>query len=226
MNLKDFLQSEKEKIRAIPTTKEKLVYIWDYYKILIIAVAAALAFLVYFIVIKATTLEENWIYVTISNTFADVGDDSSFKQEFVDYSGFDTSEKNVVFNANSFFDYTGDVTGNTYFEAFVTYTDAGTLDAVTMQTDSLTALGATGRLLDLNSESCAEIREKYGDRFLYAVPNDETYSTEPVPVGIDISDSRLVTECHAYSETAALGIGANSQHLDAVLTFLDFLFEE
>jgi len=75
------------------------------------------------------------------------------------------------------------------------------------------------------SPECASIREKYGDRFLYAVPLDEEYSTEEIPVCIDISDSRLVREYGIYSEPCALGIGALSDNVESVELFLDFLFE-
>ena len=130
------------------------------------------------------------------------------------------------FDANSYFDYAKGATGNSYFEAFVAYADSGTLDAIVMGSDSLTALGKTGRLLDLNSEECASIREKYGDRFLCTVPIDEEYSKEEVPVCIDISDSRLVSEYGIYSEPCAIGIGALSENVDAVEMFLDFLYEQ
>ena len=115
---------------------------------------------------------------------------------------------------------------NSYFEAFVAYADSGTLDGIVMGKDSLTALGKTGRLLDLSSEACSSIRAKYGDRFLYAVPLDEEYGGREVPVCIDISDSRLVSEYGIYSEPVALGIGALSKNVDAVELFLDFLYSD
>ena len=109
---------------------------------------------------------------------------------------------------------------------FAGFTDAGLLDAVTMETDSLTLLGASGRLLDHSRPESASITEKYGDHFLYALPIDTEYSTEEVPVGIDISDSRIVTEYQIYDESCALGIGAFSGHIEAIEAFLDFLYAE
>jgi hypothetical protein len=160
-----------------------------------------------------------------ANTYADAGDHSELWEDYVGYAGFDLTEKAVHFDAASYFDYLKGVTGNSYFEGFVAYADSGTLDAIVMGRDSLAALGQTGRLLDLNSPECASIREKYVDRFLYAVPLDEEYSTEEIPVCIDISDSRLVREYGIYSEPCALGIGALSDNVESVELFLDFLFE-
>jgi hypothetical protein len=81
--------------------------------------------------------------------------------------------------------------------------------------------------MDLNSQECAAIREKYADRLIYTEPNNEEYSVEPVPVGIDVSDSLLMTKYHIYGgENCVLGIGAHTEHLDQVENFLDFVFQE
>ena len=58
---------------------------------------------------------------------------------------------------------------------------------------------------------------------MYAVPYDEEYSTEPVAVGIDISDSRLMTEYELYDDTCVLGVGAYTQHPEDVAAFLEFI---
>ncbi|MCQ2500846.1 MAG: hypothetical protein MJ117_05825, partial [Lachnospiraceae bacterium] len=63
-------------------------------------------------------------------------------------------------------------------------------------------------------------------RFLYCEPFDEEYSTEPVAVGIDVSDSILMTKYHVYVNSCALGIGAKSGDLEAVETFLDYIYAE
>jgi hypothetical protein len=100
-------------------------------------------------------------------------------------------------------------------------------DIVTMERRQLAALGATGRLLDLNSPECAALRERYADRLVYPEANDEEYSVEPVPVGIDVSDSLLMTKYHLYGAgDCVLGIGANTGRLDQVETFLNFIFQE
>lgn len=224
--MKSNFEKEREKIAGIHGRKAKAEYIWDYYKLWIIGILAAVIFTVFFIQRFFFAVTDNWIYIMFTNTYADVGRGSEFWQDYVDRMGFDLDEKNVVFNNSSYFDYSKNVTGNSYFESFTAYTEGGTLDAVTMEKDSLTALGRSGRLLDLDSEKCAGIKEKYGDRFLYSEPFDEEYGDGPVPVGIDISDSVLMTEYHIYTDTCALGIGAYSEHVDEVEAFLDYIYGE
>ena len=224
IRLREWARTEKQKIAEIPGIGKKLAYIWEYYKLWIIGIIAAVWFVTFAIHQYTTTLRDYWCFLVFNNTYADAGDHSELWKDYVDYAGFDLKEKAVVFNAQSYFDYQKSVTGNSYFEAFVAYADSGTLDGITMGTESLAALGETGRLLDLNSEACASIREKYGDRFIWCTPLDETYASGEVPVGIDISDSRLVTEYHVYEGDCALGIGAGSGNVESMELFLDFIF--
>ena len=225
IRLADRLKGEREKIKEISGTGKKIEYIWEYYKLWIIGIIFGIWFVTFAVRQYTTSLRDYRCFVIFANTYADAGDHSKLWEDYVEYAGIDLHEEAVRFDANSYFDYLKGVTGNSYFEAFVAYADSGTLDAIVMGRDSLTALGKTGRLLDLNSDACSSIRAKYGDRFLYAVPLDEEYSTGEVPVCIDISDSRLVSEYGIYSEPCALGIGALSENVESVELFLDFLFE-
>ena len=224
--LSKWWKTEREKISGIPGTSKKIGYIWEYYKLWIIGIVFGIWFVTFAVRQYTTTLRDYWCFMVFANTYADAGDHSPLWEDYVEYAGFDLTEKAVRFNADSYFDYLKGVTGNSYFEAFVAYADSGTLDAIVMGRDSLTALGKTGRLLDLNSEECSSIRAKYGDRFLYAVPLNEDYGGKEMPVCIDISDSRLVSEYGIYSEPCALGIGALSGNVESVELFLDFLFED
>lgn len=219
-------KTEKVKLGDIPGFRKKAEYIWDYYKLWIIGIVCAVWFLTFAIHQYTTTLHDYWCYMIFSNTYADAGTGSDIWNDYVEYAGFDLSEKEVEFNAQSYFDYLKGVTGNTYFEAFVAYADGGVLDGIVQGTGSLAALGKSGRLMDLDSEECASIKAKYGDRFIYSDPYDEDYGKDKVAVGIDISDSKLVTEYKVYSADIALGIGALSENVDSVEKFLDFIFEE
>jgi hypothetical protein len=222
MNLGEFIREEREKLRRLPF-REKIEYIWDYYKLWIIGISFFLIFGTYLLTRIAAGAPEYRLYVTMVGTRADLGTGSPMWSEFLDYSGFG---EDVEFNAESYFDFERDRgRGNSYYEVFTAVVDAGILDAVTMTPSALALYGETGRLMDLSRQECAEIAEKYGDRLIYSTPIDEEYSSEPVPVGIDVSDSLLMTKYGIYAEDegCALGIGANSRNIDAVGVFLDYI---
>ncbi len=224
--LKEWAREEKVKIAGIDGARAKAEYIWEYYKIWIVCIVFFVWFAGFAIHQYATNRMDYRCYMMFTNTNADIGTDSELWFDYVRYAGFDSGDGDIEFNAQSYFDYLKGVTGNSYFESFVTYADGGILDGFVAGTESLRALGKSGRLLDLNSEKCASIKEKYGDRFIYSEPYDEDYEGEEVPVGIDISDSKLVTKYKAYIDPISLGIGANSENIDAVEMFLDFILQE
>lgn len=49
---------------------------------------------------------------------------------------------------------------------------------------------------------------------------------EKIPVGIDLSDSILVSKYHLYADSCALGIGAQSENLEEVEYFIGFVLGE
>lgn len=216
---------EWAKIKALPF-KEKIQYIWMYFKIPIIVALFVIGFGTFLIVRIATNIPDNWLTVTFANTTARAGTGSEIWKDFTEYAGYDLKQKKVEFNAESYFDYLqNQARGNAYYNAFVSLADAGEIDAITMSKDSLAALGQSGRLFDLNDEACASLKEKYADRFIYYTPVNDEEHTAPIPVGIDVSDSLLVTKYKVYSGDCALGVGAHSENIKEIEDFLRFILE-
>lgn len=216
---------ERAKIKALPF-KEKLRYIWMYFKIPIIAVLLVIGLGTFLIVRITTNIPGNWLTVTFANTTARAGTGSEIWKDFTEKTGYDLKQKKVEFNAESYFDYLqNQARGNAYYNAFVSLADAGEIDAITMSKDSLAALGQSGRLFDLNDEACASLKAKYSDRFIYYTPADDEEHKTPIPVGIDVSDSLLVTKYKVYSGDCALGVGAHSKNIKEVEDYLKFILE-
>lgn len=222
--LRRFFREEREKIKKM-SFKQAVGYIWQYFGLFIVLEIALIWLTVWGISRLIAGPPEYWIYAAFANTPNNASNGSRIWRDFVAYSGYDTKEKRVEFSNNMFFDYTKNkARGNEYYNSFVALVDSGTLDLVTMPPDQLVPLGQSGRLLDLNLEQCAELREKYADRLLYYEPSEEDEQTEPIPVAIDISDSRIISEYNIYGGSCALAVSANSQRLDAAALFLDFIF--
>ena len=159
-----------------------------------------------------------------ANTMEDGGNGSPLWKDFTEYGGYDLTAGKVEMNAASYFDPSvSGGTNNNYYQAFVALVESGDLDLVVMGEEGLKRIGSSGRLRDLGSEDCRILKEKYGDRLVYCIPEDEEYSTGEVPVGIDLSDSLLVTRYHLYPDDCVLGVCAYTKHLEAVGRFLEFI---
>ena len=198
--------------------KERLGYIFAYYWLHIFGAVFAVFFIIYFLTHFLFGIKENWIYVTFTNVLTSDEGVNALRDDFIEYTGYDLKEKNVVFNANSYFDATTvQGTNNSYFQAFVAMIEAGDLDAVIGTKDNIAAVGASGRLKDLSSEEMRELFASYSDRFVYCTPIDEEYSEDEVPVGIDISDSSIAGE-YTITPSGAEAVNYDISYVEGKLT--------
>lgn len=215
--------SEKEKLKGYPLPK-KLSYIAEYYWLHILLVTGGIAFAIYFVYHAFFTVKENWFYITFVNSMQDAGEDSELRRDFIDYAGYDLSEKNVLFNSACYFDAARKGgTNNSYYQSFIATIEAGALDAAVMERENFEAVAASGRFQDLSAEEASELFAPYEDLFVYILPYDETYSKSEVPAGIDLSESPLVKEYGLYEGSCVLGLSAYSQHPEEVIRFLEYL---
>ncbi|MCD8153303.1 MAG: hypothetical protein LUF78_01150 [Clostridiales bacterium] len=223
--LRNHFHMEREKIKDL-TFREKAAYILEYYWLWIAGPVLGMVLIVYILYHMFFTVKEYWFYAVYANTTEDGGNGSRLWEDFLEYGGFDLSEKNLEMNASMYFD--PSVSGgsnNSYYQSFVALAEAGSLDVLVMGEAGLQAVGSSGWLLDLKDDSASELREKYEDRFVWCQPGDEEYGEESVPVGIDISDSLLVTEYHLYEDVCVLGVGAHTRNMDGIETFLEFILQ-
>lgn len=204
------------------TWKKRIEFIWMYYYLWIIGFVLLLSLTVFLTVRIATNIEGYWLYGMFANTMADAGTGSPLWEDFAEYAHLDLKEKKLEFSAEAYFDYLkNQARGNNYYHAFVALTDGGILDFVTMEPPSLAALAESGRLFDLRLEPCRNIYERYRDRLVYFHGMEGE-----VPVGIDLSDSLLVTKYGLYPESCALGVCAHTENMEIIARFLQFVLRE
>ena len=221
--LPQWYRDERKKLRGY-SLRGKLKYIWQYYRLWIIGIAFVAGFALYALWTYFTVPGEIHFYGIFSNTYAQLGKGSAFYDGFVKAAGYDLSTGVVEIDCANYCKPSGRVIGNDYYEKLISMIDGGVDDVWIAQAEDVIAIGEAGRLLDLNSEMAAPLREKYADRFVYCTPLDESYSDQPVPVGIDLSGTALVGEYRAYSEGAVLGVSAHTRRFDQVPVFLEYLF--
>ena len=234
LSFREWLAEERAKLSEMSFGKA-VKYIWQYYWIFILGAVGLIWFVWFLVTHLLAGAPQYWIYAVFANSMASAGNDSRIWRDFAEYSGYDTSEKRIEFSTNMYFDYNrNQARGNEYYNSFVALTDTGTLDLITMMPEQLAPLGESGRLLSWDLEECKALREKYADRLIWYEPPETAVETEeaeevekpaPIPVGINVSDSLLVTKYQLYPESAALGIASGTTRLDAVETFLEFIFE-
>ncbi len=223
-SLSQWSRDEREKLKGY-SLKEKLIYIWQYYRLWIVGLGFLLGFTVYALYIYITVPGEIYFYGILSNTYARLDKGSDFYEGFVRAAGYDLTQGEVELDCANYCKPSERVIGNTYYEKLISMLDGGVDDIWIAGPEDVAAIGATGRLMDLNSEQAGALRARYGDRFVYCTPLREGYSDEPVPVGIDLSGTALVGEYRPWPGGAALGVNAATKRFDQVMVFLDYLFQ-
>jgi len=222
-SLPQWYRDEREKLKGY-SLRGKLKYIWQYYRLWIIGIGFVVGFITYALWNYVTVPGDIHFYAIFSNTYAQLGQGSDFYNGFVEAAGYDLSAGVVEIDCANYCKPSGRVTGNTYYEKLISMLDAGVDDIWVAEAEDIIAVGEGGRLMDLNGEGAAALKERYGDRFIYCTPLDESYSDQPVPVGIDLSGTTLTGEYSAYPNGAVLGVNAYTKRLDQVIVFLDYLF--
>ena len=221
--LPQWYRDEREKLRGY-SLRGRLKYIWQYYRLWIIGIGFVVGFAAYAIWNYVTVPGDIHFYGIFSNTYARLGQGSDFYDGFIEAAGYDLSTGVVEIDCANYCKPSGRATGNTYYEKLISMLDAGVDDVWIAPAEDIAAVGEAGRLMDLNSDAAAPLKERYGDRFVYCTPLNVSYSTEPVPVGIDLSGTSLVGEFSAYPDGAALGVNAYTKRFDQVVVFLNYIF--
>ena len=221
--LPQWYRDEREKLRGYGL-RARLKYIWQYYRLWIIGIAFAVGFVGYAVWNYVTVPGDIHFYGILSNTYAQLGKGSDFYNGFVEAAGYDLKTGVVEIDCANYCKPSGRVIGNNYYEKLISMLDGGVDDVWIAGAEDVIAIGEAGRLMDLNGDVMASIREKYADRFIYCTPLDESYSDQPVPIGIDLAGTALTGEYSAYPEGAALAVNASTQRPEQVLVFLDYLF--
>lgn len=222
--LPQWYRDEREKLRGYGP-RDRLKYIWQYYRLWIIGIGFVLCFAAYALWNFFTVPGNIHFYAIFSNTYARLGQGSDFYNGFVEAAGYDLSTGVVEIDCANYCKPSGRATGNTYYEKLISMLDAGVDDVWVAEAEDVIAVGEGGRLMDLNTPEAAALKERYGDRFVYCTPLDESYSDQPVPIGIDLSGTALTGEYSAYPGGAVLSVNAYTQRPDQVVVFLDYLFQ-
>jgi hypothetical protein len=217
---KQHLCAEWKKVRALGP-KAGLAYLWQYYKLPVLAAVAAVGLAVYFVNACLTRPADPVLTVQFVNFYSDVSAQSDFARNFAAFGSLDSAQGPAVFDANAFFnlanssDYT-----NSYYLKTVTYLETGTRDAVVCGRDNLEGLAQSGRLMDLTDSRTAAICDAWGSR-LYTV----TGNGQEIPVGVSLAGSPVLSKMQQNDGDIYLAVSANVQHEKWVETFLHYLLD-
>ena len=218
---------ENEKLKLSTMDRAKAVeYIWQYYKLWIIGIVGAICIGAYLLTLSLTTPKENWLYVIFANLPPQsvLEEDGQIYQDYAEHAGYDLSEKNLIFDTNCYCNPSEKTYGNNYYNKMIALMDGGVLDLLVMEKEDLQAIGATGRLLDLEGEKY-QLDPKWSDRLIYCENTEKDYEKTLVPIAVDLSGSFLTEADGPYPEGCAVSISSLSARPEELEQFLTFFLE-
>lgn len=251
MALMDEFKEERKAVLQNGTTKQKISYIWDYYKwhimIPIILVVAITSWIVN--MITAPDIILNGVLMNIYKMESDFSGEE-LVNGFYDAHGIDSKEEEINLNMNLYFN--SDSANDNYqtLQVLMAWHAADSLDFITGDIPAMTDLTYRGYFSDLREVLNDDQLAMYEPYFLYIDQDffikrsekidemedvsDMTYPdptkpedmVDPIPVMIDISQSKKAADAYAgIDDIIAFGITANVQNTETTLDFLDYLME-
>lgn len=249
MPLMDEFRQEREQIKNQPF-KKKLDYFWTYYKWFVIIGLIAIILIVS-TVKSYMNKKESALYGAILNGYSLLSEEDSLASDFEEYAGIDTNKYSVSFNSTLTMSDQMDQSGVNATQFLMVYIAAKDLDVATMDPIRFRKYANSGTYLDLRELLDAEMLDKLSDKLYYvdksiveeisdlesasqstedvAIP--DPYHPEnmkdPIPVGIDLSESKKFTDAYYYENNEAyLGVIVNTENRDMSLKLIQYLFFE
>lgn len=220
-SLQDEIHLQHNKLKEM-TLGQKLDYFWDYYKVHCIVVVLS-ACLFGSILHGILSQKETVLSIALINAFPNVEDEVLMK-DFENWLDLDSNKQQVLVDSSYYID--DDSTSpysDTYKQKFSTNAMGGQLDVVLADTNKFDFYGNEGFFQDLSTILPEEELLQRRDNLYYVnLPYDE--SDEKVPVGIKIDKVNKICQTSCYPNTDAyFGIVTGTKHLDAALSYLNYL---
>lgn len=214
---------EKKTFKTM-TMGEKLEHIWEYYKLVILGIAAAVALIIY-IIVKAVTPEPDVVMNAVlvnANSF-DVQEENCF-QRYLKENNYDLESETINVNASMYLDSTNDAqTSAVSYQVLVAMNMVGEIDLLIGNESVIDMLGSGQGLFEVEDILPAEIVEKYKEQ-LYTVEDSETGET--YVCGIWLPEENALKQDGYYFGEVLAAIPYTAENMDTAKDVLLYLLGE
>jgi len=232
------------------TTREKLEYLWDYYKWHFLILILVLSFVISMIYNHATK-KEYVLQGYFLNTYSSEDYSTELTEDYLKEFPIDTQKQDILINTSFYYDLvnSADYTSYQTLQVFTAKISAGEVDFIVADVDTMEQLAYNEVFYNLSDVLTAEQMSKYESNFLYYdnvlmnAINDIDYlddspdieiidsSTpeemeEPIPVMIQITNRDILENLYPNStDNYAFAFVVTSKNIDKAIEFLNYLNE-
>lgn len=212
--------TEKEKLRNM-SLKEKLAYLWEYYRIhafIIIGVIALGSYIIHSIFTPNVVTQ---FYAAFVDCPVDAEVLENYRTDFADYLQLNPQTENVNFNTSFYLKSEGEY-AMSMKQALVTYVSAQEVDIIIAPETQFAQYAYYGYFDKVSNQLPTDIYSNLTDYFymseIEGTPEQNAY-------GIYLNNTELFQPYTDESDRYVLGIVANSKHKENTIEFIRTLFE-
>lgn len=206
------MKMEIEKIKNIENTKDKLDYIWDYYKIPIIGIVTTIALIIYILYLVFRHVPEDILDVTLMNSSVASEDEIKVDDDYLSFVGYDSEDYKVYIGAHITID---DSMSGSARERVAAMILAEEIDVLVWDDEAFDYVKTLEASADLKNYLSESYIEKYSQ---YAVYDDE------VLIGFSFDDTKDITKELAMKETY-VGIVETATNKNEAARFIEYLLD-
>ena len=220
-NLRDEMPLGKQQISEL-SLSEKMEFYWQKYKIHIV-VTVLLACFFGSILHPIIHKKETVLSIAYINAFPNV-EDQVIIDDLEKYLQLNPKKQQVLLDSTYYIDNTSDSPyALTYSQKFSVNAMAGNIDVVLSDVTNFDFYGNQGFFRDLTTILSEEELNIYSDRLYYTNLPDDDFN-QKVPIGIKIDRSAKICKTSCYPNLDAYyGVVTGSDHVDAALSFLNYI---
>ena len=217
MKLIERIEKDKEQLKQLPDTKSKLTFIWDYYKIPILALCFVLSILLIMFISNIGRKNASMYVVLLNNDSALVECDDSVFDEVLKKSDMDLKGKSVDVNDKLSVGYenneAADIETMQILTALFTISD---LDLYVADKQYFDYFIEDGGYCDLSLLIDKQILDRYSDDLYYF----EDGNGNRILGGIILHKGSLIHEAGYYHDDVIMGVVNNANNLDVAIEFI------
>lgn len=225
------------------TVKEKIQYIWDYYKLPVFAILTAVCLLVSLLCHKITQ-KETILYLALAGVSASEKTIQILSHDFLDAEEIEPSKNQIYLYQGLYLTADEDNPNHEYTYAsrmkILAAIDAGQMDIVLMNKEAFDAFSQNGYLYDLDLFLSQNLPKLYPrlqpylekntvileDNMTELLLDEETIyhaETEEYKMGLNLTSSPILKKA-GFQDTIYLGIIKNTSRIDTSASYISYLF--
>lgn len=203
--------------------KERLEYVWDYYKPLMVAILVIVILINIIVTVYRNLQIDTLLNVYAVNCNYDSTDSEELTSDFIEYIGGIGAKEEILIDTSIVLD-DEDTTSYAvgYQMKFTAVISAQMADVVLMDAEKFEEYAGYSYFEDLSRILSEDQLEEWEELLVYM----ENEDGEEIPCAIDLTKSSVSEEYGLYSDTVYGGVVASAENTDLAIRFLEWMLSE